>query len=495
MVALPTLVPPRRNRLLGALRHSLRLRTVAITVLLTGAAIVAAGLAVSYSVAGDLYSSRLSQALHDSARATASAQATVDAADISESGAMRHLLDTALGAIGTATSSRLVASYRMPGQQATSLAPQDFRSPGLAPADISPELRAAVQNGSGKQFYQSVRLTGTGGQEDPGIVVGSQLRLPPPAGRYELYIGYDLSAAAATLAFVQRTLLIAGIALIVLMAAITWVIVRFVVQPIKLAAETSKRLAAGELGVRIPERGADVFAALAASFNGMADSLQHQITRLAALSRLQQRFVSDVSHELRTPLTTIRLAEGVIYDQRESLDPAAQRSAELLHAQVERFGRLLVDLLEISRYDAGSAVMELEQVDLAQLARTVVGEMRPLAARHDTRLLVSGEPGATASLDARRIRRIIRNLIGNAIEHGEARPIRVRVAYDESSVALSVRDQGVGIAADQVGHVFDRFWRADRSRQRTIGGTGLGLAISMEDAIAHHGTLEVWSRP
>jgi two-component system sensor histidine kinase MtrB len=265
---------------------------------------------------------------------------------VSSGDAGKNLLNTVLQSVQASTSSRLVAAYRVPGQDTGVLAPPDRGSPAINSV-ISPELREKVQKGGTKQYYQSVALPAAGGNTDPGIVVGSQLTLPS-YGKYELYIGYNLRDSENTLLFVQSTLLLAGLALVLLIGAITWVIVRFVVEPIRVAAQTSERLAAGDLAVRIPEKGEDVFASLARSFNGMADSLQSQINQLATLSQLQQRFVSDVSHELRTPLTTIRLAGDVIYDQREGFAPATARTAELLHTQVERFDRLLSDLLEIS---------------------------------------------------------------------------------------------------------------------------------------------------
>jgi two-component system sensor histidine kinase MtrB len=474
-------------------RTSLQVRTVAITMLLTGLAILLTGMYLSYSVGDNLYQQRLDQALTDSSRATTAAQNQLNAADVTTPEAVKHLLDTALTAVQTSTSSRLVGAYRVPGQDPSFVAPLDFASVSLGGV-ITPEVRAAVQKGGGKQFYQSVALPTSTGGTDPGIVVGSQLSLPT-AGLYELYIGYDLRDAETTLTFVQGTLLLSGLALIVLIGAITWVIVRFVVTPIRVAAETSERLAAGDLEVRIPEKGADVFASLAHSFNGMADSLQHQITQLATLSQVQQRFVSDVSHELRTPLTTIRLAGDVIYDQRASFPPATERTAELLHTQVERFDLLLSDLLEISRYDAGSVVLDPEATNLVRLAEDAIDAMSTLADQNGTELRLEAPGGYfVVDMDPRRIRRIVRNLLGNAIEHGEGKPVVVTVDSNESAVALTVRDYGLGMSRQEVSHVFDRFWRADPSRRRTIGGTGLGLAISLEDATVHSGWLQVWSR-
>jgi two-component system sensor histidine kinase MtrB len=480
-------------RLARVWRTSLQVRTVAITMLLTGLAILLTGMYLSYSVGDNLYQQRLDQALTDSSRATTAAQNQLNAADVTTPEAVKHLLDTALTAVQTSTSSRLVGAYRVPGQDPSFVAPLDFASVSLGGV-ITPEVRAAVQKGGGKQFYQSVALPTSTGGTDPGIVVGSQLSLPT-AGLYELYIGYDLRDAETTLTFVQGTLLLSGLALIVLIGAITWVIVRFVVTPIRVAAETSERLAAGDLEVRIPEKGEDVFASLAHSFNGMADSLQHQITQLAMLSQVQQRFVSDVSHELRTPLTTIRLAGDVIYDQRASFPPATERTAELLHTQVERFDLLLSDLLEISRYDAGSVVLDPEATNLVRLAEDAIDAMSTLADQNGTELRLEAPGGYfVVDMDPRRIRRIVRNLLGNAIEHGEGKPVVVTVDSNESAVALTVRDYGLGMSRQEVSHVFDRFWRADPSRRRTIGGTGLGLAISLEDATVHSGWLQVWSR-
>jgi two-component system, OmpR family, sensor histidine kinase MtrB len=241
-------------------------------------------------------------------------------------------------------------------------------------------------------------------------------------------------------------------------------------------------------------RGEDEFATLGRSFNAMADSIEAQIKELAELSQVQQRFVSDVSHELRTPLTTIRLASDMLNDRREDFDPVAARAAELLHDQVHRFEVLLTDLLEISRYDAGSVQLESEPTSMTQLAEDVIASMAQLAEQHgsDVRLVAPGGY-SPVEMDPRRVRRIVRNLLGNAIEHGEGRPIVVSVDSDARAVAIGVRDYGLGMRPADAERVFDRFWRADPSRKRTIGGTGLGLSIALGDARLHGGTLAVWS--
>jgi two-component system sensor histidine kinase MtrB len=483
------------RRVLRAWRSSLQFRAVAITVLLSGIAIGSTGAYLSYSISDNLFQSRLDQVTGDTSRATRAAQGYLDAATVSTRQDMEEVMNSVRTAVRDASSSALIAVVRAPDQEASSLAPQDSYNRELQNGVISDDLRARVQAGADGQYWQSVSL-GASGQQLPGIVVGSTIELPSSAGRYELYIGYSLADAERTLQFVQQVLNIAGILLILLIGAVSWVVVRIVVAPVRVAAETSQRLAAGDFDVRIPERGQDVIATLARSFNGMADSLQEQISELATLSRVQQRFVSDVSHELRTPLTTMKLAGDVLYDQREGFPPVAERTVELLHGQIGRFESLLADLLEISRHDAGSAELELEPVNLVRLAGEEIEGMRGIAEANGSRLTLSAPGGYfDAEMDARRIRRIVRNLLGNAVEHGDGREIVVTVDSNATAVALAVRDYGHGMSSEEVVRVFDRFWRADPSRRRTLGGTGLGLSIAQEDTALHHGWLQVWSMP
>ena len=164
--------------------------------------------------------------------------------------------------------------------------------------------------------------------------------------------------------------------------------------------------------------------------------------------------------------------------------------------RLERFETLLADLLEMSRYDAGAVQLEIEPTNLVRLVEDAIDAVEPLAQERATEIRVFAPGGHfEADVDARRIRRILQNLLGNAIDHGEAKPIDVYVDSDADAVAIAVRDHGIGMATAELEHVFDRFWRADPSRQRSTGGTGLGLAIAQEDAAVHEGILEVWSQP
>jgi two-component system sensor histidine kinase MtrB len=482
------------RRLAALWRRSLQFRTVLLTLALSGLAILVIGLYISFSIASNLFQAQRERVLEASNNATAAAQSFLDSSDATDPASLQALMGSAVETVTSVSGSTDFGVFRDPDAPPDSSAPPSLVSSSLSGV-ISPELRAQVQKNPGEQYWQSVALTDGAGGTDPGIVVGSDL-LVPAAGRYELYIGYNLGEAEQILAVMQITGIVGAIALLALLSAITLVVVRWVIEPIRTTAATSRRLAAGDLGVRMPEKGEDELATLAASFNGMADSLQARIRELAELSIMQQRFVSDVSHELRTPLTTIRLAGDVLYGQREDFPGPTSRTVELLHTQTDRFERLLADLLEISRYDAGSVTLETEPTNLVHLAGDAIESMHELGRQHGSELHLEAPGGhLDAEVDPRRIRRIVRNLIGNAIEHGEGRPVVVSVDSNESAIALSVRDFGLGMTEDEVARVFDRFWRADPSRMRTIGGTGLGLAISLEDAVAHGGTLDVWSEP
>ncbi len=484
-----------RDRVRTLWHRSLRFRTILITVTLTAVTILVTCLAMALVIQNELFSARKDQVLLEAQRATAAAQATLDAAvDSTDPAAAQTLMNGIATRLSQQSSSDLIALYRI--GPPSPLAPQPFISPAFESRLVTDALRTQVQSSPDLQWWQSVALPSDGGREVPGILVGHQLRFPASDGvdSYELYMGYDLASASQTLSFVQVLLWVVGLILVVLIGAIAWFVLRSVTTPIADAAETSAKLAAGDLGVRLPVRGEDELATLNRSFNAMADSIESQIKELADLSLVQQRFVSDVSHELRTPLTTIKLAADMINDQREEFDPVTGRAAELLHAQVQRFEVLLTDLLEISRYDAGSVQLEREPTSLAHLAEDVILSMEQLAENHgsDVRLVAPG--GYTpVDMDARRIRRIVRNLLGNAIEHGEGRPIVLSVDSDRDAIALGVRDFGLGMRSEDVERVFDRFWRADPSRVRTIGGTGLGLSIALGDARLHGGTLAVWS--
>jgi two-component system, OmpR family, sensor histidine kinase MtrB len=322
----------------------------------------------------------------------------------------------------------------------------------------------------------------------PALAVGV------PLGQYyQLYYVFPFTQQQATLQLVQRILVGVGLALVVLLAAIASLVTRWVVLPVRHAAQAAQRLSAGHLGERMEVLGVDDLAALATSFNEMAASLEGKLGELEELSDVQRQFVAAVSHELRTPVTTIKMAADVLFESREDLDPAGHRSVELLQSQLERFESLLVDLLEISRFDAGAATLEAELVDVCDLVRRSADDAQQLSERRGGRIEFRlPAEGCLAEVDRRRVERILRNILVNAVEHGEGKDVVVTTAIDSGAVAVSVRDYGVGLRPGEEQKVFERFWRADPARARSTGGTGLGLAISLEDARLHGGWLQAW---
>ncbi len=364
----------------------------------------------------------------------------------------------------------------------------------LNPASVPRKLIASVTQEQQQSRTDDLVSTPTqmsylqGRAPVPGLAIGGVIS--PHA---QLYYVFPMEQQQQTLALVQRAMLGGGLALVVLLVGIVSLVTRWVVVPIREAAEAATRLSDGQLEQRMPVRGTDDLAALARSFNNMAASLQEKLRELEGLSQVQRQFVSDVSHELRTPLTTIRIAADVLFAAREDLLPAAARSAELLEGQLERFESLLADLLEISRYDANAATLDAESADVCDLVRRAAADAEQLAARRGTRIdfRLPAEP-CVAEVDRRRVERILRNLLDNAVEHGEGRDVVVTVAGDRDAVAVAVRDHGCGFGQAEAQLVFDRFWRADPARARTTGGTGLGLAIAQEDARLHNGWLQAW---
>ena len=361
------------------------------------------------------------------------------------------------------------------------------------PAALAASVQAEQDHGGASKMYYAPTMivSALDRANQPGLAIGA-----PLGNYYQLYFLFPMRQEQQTLQLVQRTLIGAGLALIVLLAVIASLVTRWVVIPVRHAAQAARRLTAGRLEERMRVRGADDLAALATSFNDMAVSLQDKLRELEELSKVQRQFVSDVSHELRTPLTTIKMAAEVLLGAKDTFDVSSARSAELLQGQLERFQELLEDLLEISRHDANAATLDADSVDISDLARRAADDAQQLAERRGGRIefRLPAEP-CMADADRRRVERILRNLLVNAVEHGEGNDVIVTVAADRDAVAVAVRDHGVGLKPGQDQFVFDRFWRADPARARTTGGTGLGLAIALEDAQLHGGWLQAWGVP
>ncbi|MCC2335648.1 MtrAB system histidine kinase MtrB [Cellulomonas wangsupingiae] len=473
-------------------RSSLQLRVLASTLTIGLVALALIGAYVGDRMSAGLFDARRQQVLSESARSTQQAQDVFDASAANTFSEVALLLeDVTTAQRNGGSGERDVFLLRAPRQTGIGVGAtaSDLSLVGV----VSRELKQAVSDGG--QQWQSVAIPTSGGGVEPGIVVGQDVEVPM-AGTYQMFFLYSLKAEQDRLDFLLGTLALGAAAIVVLLGAVTWLVTRRTVHPVRRAAHVAERLADGHLSERMVVHGEDEMATLARTFNEMAASMQDQIHRMEELSTLQRRFVSDVSHELRTPLTTIRMAGEVIHGARQDFDPAVKRSAELLATQLDRFEDLLADLLEISRFDAGAAVLDAEHRDVRDIVAQAVDNVIPLAGRRGSWLHVDlTDQRAEADVDPRRVERILRNLLVNGIEHADGSDVEVRVGVDARAVAVTVRDHGVGMTSDEASHVFDRFWRADPARARTTGGTGLGLAISLEDAHLHGGWLEAWGRP
>jgi two-component system, OmpR family, sensor histidine kinase MtrB len=496
---------PRRGRLVLAFwRRSIQVRVVASVLLLSAVVVSLTGWLLLQQITDGLLEAKAEGSVAEAERSRLDAQLRLESASGTEFDSSSQLTQLVSSIVerGAVQGYEVVLTgpVRAP-EGSTTIGSGTRKTPGVLTSSVPVALREEVESSTEPAISWTFTRIGYDDSvvdrgPEPGIVTGSQLVLPADGGTYTLYHLFPLTAEERTLGLVRRALFTAGALLLVLVGGVTWLVTRQVVTPVRLARRVAERLASGRLEERMHVRGEDDIARLATSFNQMAASLQQQIRQLEELSRVQRRFVSDVSHELRTPLTTVRMAGDVLHDARDRFDPATARAAELLQRELDRFEVLLTDLLEISRFDAGAAVLDLEDVNLTDVAYRVVEATKVLAERRGTRVVVrAGRRPAVVEVDIRRVERIIRNLVTNAIDYADSKDVEVLIESNEDATALAVRDHGIGLKPGEAAMVFNRFWRADPARARTSGGTGLGLSISLEDARLHGGWLQAWGQP
>ena len=471
-------------------RRSLQLRVVVLTLGLSAVVILALGFVLTSQITNRVLDVKVRAATEEVNRARNTVSGIVSGEEArSLDSSLQLARNTLISKTGQASAAGLAGTFdavlMVPGdgpREATAAGPVD---------QIPRSLREFVKAGQVSYQYETVRTELFSG---PALLVGTPA--PSRVTNLELYLIFPLTSEESTITLVRGTMATGGVVLLVLLAGIALLVSRQVVLPVRSASRIAERFAEGHLSERMPVRGEDDMARLAVSFNDMAESLQRQITNLEEFGNLQRRFTSDVSHELRTPLTTVRMAADLIYENGEDLDPALRRSTELLVSELDRFEALLNDLLEISRHDAGVAELSVEAVDLRSTVGNALTKVGHLSRDAGIDLLVDlPDHEVIAEVDPRRVERILRNLIANAIDHAEGKPVRIKMAADSDTVAVTVRDYGVGLRPGEEKLVFSRFWRSDPSRVRRSGGTGLGLAISIEDARLHQGRLEAWGEP
>lgn len=488
------MLPPSRSASLlanarRAWRGSVQLRVVAITLVSSGVLVVIFGVLVGNMITNGLVGAKTESARKQVEVNSVYALEQLSVISNDQDPLGDNNIFTVISALANRDQGSGIDVAIVPAEPASRL-----RSQSYPHEQAYAQVPAALKSEVDRQGFVGQRLTlDLGGGDGPQLYLVFGRELTHSWGSLQLYYFFPLDDEINSAALVRNTLAITGTTLVIMMALMAALVTRMVVRPVRVAARTAQRLSAGLLDQRMQVKGQDDLAALAASFNQMAENLQRHILRLEEMSRLQRRFTSDVSHELRTPLTTVRMAADLIFTERDGFDPPVARSAELLQAELDRFEALLTDLLEISRFDAGFAVLDAEPTDLVPIVHRVVERLGGVAERAGVRIETDlPEEPVVAEVDPRRVERVLRNLIGNAVEHGEGRPVQVRLAADAGAVAVTVRDHGVGLKPGEDRLVFNRFWRADPSRARQTGGTGLGLSISLEDARLHGGWLEAW---
>ena len=364
---------------------------------------------------------------------------------------------------------------------------EDLRSSsGAAVGLITPQLREAVRTGE--------RLVAQRISADAAswLLIGTPIMITGPDGTrersgVEVYVVRDLAdverqiddVAAAAAGTAALALPLAG--LLALMAAAS------VLRPVRTLRDTARRLAAGDLDARSQPRGSDELAELTATVNDMAGSVQASMTAMQRMQADAKRFAADVSHELRTPLSTLTAVVEVLEGATADLDEDARESAQMAIVETQRLVRLVEDLMEVSRFDAGTAVLRLEPGDIVA---AVAESLRARGWLDRVRLAAPAQ--AWVRMDRRRVDVIVANLVGNALRHGEP-PIEVRIESLPGRVRIEVADAGPGLSASVLPLVFERFYKADAARTRSAG-SGLGLAIAWENARLHGGELSAENR-
>lgn len=488
----------RRNLIQCAQRlwkESLQFRALGTAGIMMFLSFLMVGWSLSSQIASSLFENQKAQALEESTSGFRNVQSVLDSSEARSDSEIRRNVSRTLTVLDAGSSGkRNWILVPLEGQGKQGFIPEQSSNNSLNSSSIPNDFKETVRDKDGI-FWQTSTVTTVENNRErtyPVLIVGTHISISQNPN-YGLFLVYDMTDSSATIAHINFVLFGGFCALLGVVLSVVWIVTRFVVRPITQTAITAEKLAAGDLDQRVSVNGEHQAARLGYSFNLMADSLQEKIVQLERLSTLQQRFVSDVSHELRTPLATVRLGTELLYDSRGDMERTLSRTVELLHDQVDRFQSMLADLLEISRFDAGSAMLTIDTEDFMRVLSNILQEALPHLERTNTKLNVhTSHESIMVDMDRVRIERVLRNLLYNAIEHGESRPIDVYVGANATNLGVAVRDHGIGLSEDEAVQVFNRFWRADTSRKRTLGGTGLGLSIAAEDVRLHGGTIEAW---
>ncbi|MEU1627420.1 HAMP domain-containing sensor histidine kinase [Streptomyces sp. NPDC020096] len=346
-----------------------------------------------------------------------------------------------------------------------------------------------IKDGNEAAYHLYWQRTTPGGR--PFLVGGAKMMGNGPTGYMYKSLDAersDLNSLAWSLGIATALALI-GAALLAQAAAST------VLRPVQRLGDAARRLGEGHLDTRLRVSGTDELAELSRTFNSAAEALQSRVEELSGREEASRRFVADMSHELRTPLTAITAVTEVLEEEADSLDPMIEPAVRLVVTETRRLGDLVENLMEVTRFDAGTAKLRADEVDVADMVTACIDTRAWLDA-----VELDAPRGILVRLDPRRLDVILANLIGNALKHGGS-PVRVTVRTEDGGgglrageLVVEVADNGPGIPEDVLPHVFDRFYKADASRARSEG-SGLGLSIALENAHIHGGTITAANRP
>lgn len=304
----------------------------------------------------------------------------------------------------------------------------------------------------------------------------------PSAARF--YLFFSRAELLESLREYRNALAMGWIVAAVLAALFGRTIARRTLRPVRAAAEASRALAEGRLETRLDTSRSDEFGQLADSFNRMARALAAKMQELARSAARERRFTADAAHDLRTPVTGMVSAAAVVEDDLDIIPPEARAPIQLLLDDVKRLHVLAVDLLDLSRLDAGDLPSRKEELPLLEAVNDAA---RSWAGAGDA-VRVDIDADVRVIVDRMQLDRVIGNLVANAMEHGGG-STRVTARRDGDVVAIDVTDNGAGVSEEHLDRIFDRFYKGDPARSG--GGSGLGLAIALENARAQGGSLSV----
>ncbi|WP_410657969.1 sensor histidine kinase [Amycolatopsis sp. lyj-112] len=346
---------------------------------------------------------------------------------------------------------------------------------------VTDSLRTAVR-AENRLMTQRVTVSGT-----PWLLIGTPVMATAPSGArtpsgVEVYSAHDLTGVERQIDGLARSAGATAAVALPLAVLLALLAAGSVLRPVRRLRDTARRLASGDLDARSLPQGADELAQLTVTVNEMAESVQTSMTAMHHMQADAKRFAADVSHELRTPLSTLTAVVEVLAATADTMEPDARESAQLAITEIHRLVRLVEDLMEVSRFDAGTAQMRREEIDVAAAVRDCLRARGWL-----DQVEVEAAEEILLRPDRRRLDVIVANLVGNALRHG-APPVRVHVSVLPGQVLIEVTDNGPGLPEHVLPHVFDRFYKADAARTRTPG-SGLGLAIARENARLHGGDL------